>query len=131
MCTGCEEQFKATFYLVLFFFGQNPFGEVTTEDSVRFRIENQTFILAKDAEIELNFFIRYNQMGPIPDVVEVNFNGHNHCQQRRRRVLNEPAREEEHRRTTGWTISTTERATAWVKLDHTTERTVRSDNCLM
>uniref|UniRef100_A0A1Y9GL25 Uncharacterized protein n=1 Tax=Anopheles arabiensis TaxID=7173 RepID=A0A1Y9GL25_ANOAR len=48
----------------------NPFGEVTTEDSVRFRIENRTFILAKDAEIELNFFIRYNQMGPIPDVVE-------------------------------------------------------------
>uniref|UniRef100_A0A182UJ90 Peptidase S1 domain-containing protein n=1 Tax=Anopheles melas TaxID=34690 RepID=A0A182UJ90_9DIPT len=48
----------------------NAFGEVTTEDSVRFRIENRTFILAKDAEIELNFFIRYNQIGPIPDVVE-------------------------------------------------------------
>uniref|UniRef100_A0A182M699 Peptidase S1 domain-containing protein n=1 Tax=Anopheles culicifacies TaxID=139723 RepID=A0A182M699_9DIPT len=84
----------------------NPFGEVTTEDSVRFRIENRTFILAKDAEIELNFFIRYNQMGPIPDVVEVNFNGHNYCQQRRRRVLKEP-QDNNYRRTT---TSTTERA---------------------
>ncbi|KFB44763.1 AGAP001365-PA-like protein [Anopheles sinensis] len=68
----------------------NHFGEVTTEDSVRFRIENRTFILAKDAEIELNFFIRYNQMGHTPDVVEINFNGHNYCRQRRRRVLDEP-----------------------------------------
>ncbi|XP_049281803.1 complement C1r subcomponent-like protein isoform X1 [Anopheles funestus] len=83
----------------------NPFGEVTTDDSVRFRIENRTFILAKDAEIELNFFVRYNQMGPIPDVVEVNFNGHNHCQQRKRRVLNEP-QENNYRRTT---TTTTER----------------------
>ncbi|XP_035776093.1 uncharacterized protein LOC118458061 isoform X1 [Anopheles albimanus] len=67
----------------------NPFGEVTTEDSIKFRIENRTFIIAKDAEIELNFFVRYNQAGPVPDVAEVNFNGRNHCQQRRRRVPNE------------------------------------------
>ncbi|XP_058055953.1 uncharacterized protein LOC131207359 [Anopheles bellator] len=66
----------------------NHFGEVTTEDSTRFRIENRTFILAKDSQIELNFFVRYNQIGPLPDVVEVNFNGHNYCRQRRRRVLN-------------------------------------------
>ncbi|XP_050071917.1 uncharacterized protein LOC126559786 [Anopheles maculipalpis] len=89
---------------------RNPFGEVTTEDSVRFRIENRTFILAKDAEIELNFFIRYNQMRPIPDVVEVNFNGHNHCQQRKRRVLDEPRDERQLRRTTS---TTTERAVPW------------------
>ncbi|ETN66679.1 transmembrane protease [Anopheles darlingi] len=66
----------------------NPFGEVTTQDSIRFRIENRTFIIAKDAEIELNFFVRFNQAGPVPDVAEVNFNGRNHCQQRRRRVPN-------------------------------------------
>ncbi|XP_052865530.1 uncharacterized protein LOC128271893 [Anopheles cruzii] len=66
----------------------NHFGEVTTEDSIRFRIENRTFILPKDAEIELNFFVRYNQVGPLPDILEVNFNGHNYCRQRRRRVLN-------------------------------------------
>ncbi|XP_053667496.1 complement C1r subcomponent-like protein [Anopheles marshallii] len=88
----------------------NPFGEVTTGDSVRFKIENRTFILAKDAEIELNFFIRYNQLGPIPDVVEVNFNGHNHCQQRRRRVLNETP-DNNYRRTT--TTATTERTVQW------------------
>uniref|UniRef100_A0A182VR65 Peptidase S1 domain-containing protein n=1 Tax=Anopheles minimus TaxID=112268 RepID=A0A182VR65_9DIPT len=87
----------------------NLFGEVTTEDSVRFSIENRTFILAKDAEIELNFFIRYNQMGPTPDVVEVNFNGHNYCQQRRRRVLSDP-RDDNYRRTT---TSTTERSVTW------------------
>ncbi|XP_035899656.1 uncharacterized protein LOC118506523 isoform X1 [Anopheles stephensi] len=85
----------------------NPFGEVTTDDSVRFRIENRTFILAKDAEIELNFFVRYNQMGPIPDVVEVNFNGHNHCQQRKRRVLDDPR---EQRYITRPTSTTTERS---------------------
>uniref|UniRef100_A0A182JX85 Peptidase S1 domain-containing protein n=1 Tax=Anopheles christyi TaxID=43041 RepID=A0A182JX85_9DIPT len=101
----------------------NPFGEVTTEDSIRFRIENRTFILAKDAEIELNFFVRYNQMGPIPDVVEVNFNGHNHCQQRRRRVLNEPG-EDTQRRTTSktTTTTTTERTATWGNVEHTTER---------
>uniref|UniRef100_A0A1Y9H2A7 Peptidase S1 domain-containing protein n=1 Tax=Anopheles dirus TaxID=7168 RepID=A0A1Y9H2A7_9DIPT len=77
----------------------NPFGEVTTLDSVRFQIENRTFILAKDADIELSFFIRYNQIGPIPDVVEVNFNGHNHCRQRTRRLL-EDQREDQTRRTT-------------------------------
>ncbi|XP_058130751.1 uncharacterized protein LOC131284381 [Anopheles ziemanni] len=92
----------------------NHFGEVTTEDSVRFRIENRTFILAKDAEIELNFFIRYNQMGHMPDVVEINFNGHNYCTQRRRRVLDESR--DIVRRTTGapsiertFSIETTER----------------------
>uniref|UniRef100_A0A182T1P0 Serine protease gd N-terminal domain-containing protein n=1 Tax=Anopheles maculatus TaxID=74869 RepID=A0A182T1P0_9DIPT len=100
----------------------NPFGEVATEDSVRFRIENRTFILAKDAEIELNFFIRYNQMGPIPDVVEVNFNGHNHCQQRKRRVLDEPREERHIRRTTS---ATTERSVTWGNIQKpVTEETV-------
>uniref|UniRef100_A0A182P2J7 Peptidase S1 domain-containing protein n=1 Tax=Anopheles epiroticus TaxID=199890 RepID=A0A182P2J7_9DIPT len=100
----------------------NPFGEVTTVDSVRFSIENRTFILAKDAEIELNFFIRYNQMGPIPDVVEVNFNGHNHCQQRKRRVLNEPREDSLRRTTTRTTTIATERSVSWGNVEHTTEK---------
>ncbi|XP_053671689.1 complement C1r subcomponent-like protein [Anopheles nili] len=97
----------------------NPFGEVTTEDSVRFRIENRTFILAKDAEIELNFFVRYNQQGPIPDVVEVNFNGQNHCMQRRRRVLNGDRQESDQRSAKS---TTTERARrVWENVEIATE----------
>uniref|UniRef100_A0AAG5CUK2 Peptidase S1 domain-containing protein n=1 Tax=Anopheles atroparvus TaxID=41427 RepID=A0AAG5CUK2_ANOAO len=96
----------------------NYFGEVATEDSVRFRIENRTFILAKDAEIELNFFIRYNQMGHTPDVLEVNFNGHNYCRQRKRRVLDEPRND--NRRVT---ISTsTDRAFGREESESTTKR---------
>ncbi|XP_058824444.1 uncharacterized protein LOC131685060 [Topomyia yanbarensis] len=67
----------------------NSFGGVRTEDNIRFIIENSTLILAADSEVELLFFIKFNEMGRVPDVQEVNFNGRDVCRQRRRRVLSE------------------------------------------
>ncbi|XP_058446576.1 transmembrane protease serine 11B-like protein isoform X2 [Malaya genurostris] len=67
----------------------NSFGEVYTEDNIRFSIENSSLILAADSEVQLLFFIKFNEMGRVPDVREVNFNGRDVCRQRRRRVLAE------------------------------------------
>ncbi|XP_055547588.1 uncharacterized protein LOC129731533 [Wyeomyia smithii] len=67
----------------------NMFGEVHTEDNIRFVIENSTLILAPDAEVELHFFIKFNEIGRVPDVQEINFNGRDICRQRRRRVSSE------------------------------------------
>ncbi|XP_053693691.1 uncharacterized protein LOC128741727 [Sabethes cyaneus] len=67
----------------------NLFGEVRTEDNVRFMIENSTLILAQDAEVQLHFFVKFNEIGRVPDVREINFNGRDICRQRRRRVSSE------------------------------------------
>ncbi|EAT42187.1 AAEL006260-PA [Aedes aegypti] len=45
-----------------------------------------TLALAADAEVKLNFFVKFNENGRTPDVQEVNFNGRNLCRQRVRRV---------------------------------------------
>lgn len=64
----------------------NLFGEVHTLDGIRFVIENGTLALAADAEVKLNFFVKFNENGRIPDVQEVNFNDRDLCRQRVRRV---------------------------------------------
>lgn len=81
----CNSVPEILIYL-LFNFLQNLFGEVHTLDGVRFVIENSTLALAADAEVKLNFFVKFNENGRTPDIQEVNFNGRDLCRQRVRRV---------------------------------------------
>ncbi|XP_055639693.1 transmembrane protease serine 11B-like [Toxorhynchites rutilus septentrionalis] len=64
----------------------NFFGQVSTTDNTRFVITNDTLILAADSEVKMQVFVKFSEVGRVPDVREVLFNSKDLCRQRKRRV---------------------------------------------
>uniref|UniRef100_U5ESS6 Putative transmembrane protease n=1 Tax=Corethrella appendiculata TaxID=1370023 RepID=U5ESS6_9DIPT len=61
----------------------NEFGRVTKFNNVKFKIENSTLILLANSNLDLDFYVKFNEYGDVPDVENILFNNKDICKNQR------------------------------------------------